>query len=89
VAGAEDALKGRIKEMASSGMNKMILDLSKVSEVNISLVKIIMSVLKSCKASGIKVRIVGTGTLEGELKGFHETSELPIEKTIEKAKELL
>ena len=86
VAGVEEALKVKIKEMANSGMNKIILDLSKVSDVNISLVKLIVSVLKSCKSSEIKARIFGTETLHGELKGFHETAELPIEHSIDKAK---
>lgn len=86
VAGVEDSLKGKMKEMSGSGMNKIILDLSKVSEVNISLVKLIVSVLKSCKNAEIKARVLGTEALQGELKGFHETGDLPISHTLEEAK---
>jgi CheY-like chemotaxis protein len=74
----ETALKAKVGEMKSAGMKKMILDLSKVSETNVSLIKLIISSMELCQGCGIQVKTVATAGLEKELKEFQETSSVAI-----------
>jgi len=82
----EGYLKTKIKEMVSSGKSRLIMDLSKVMQTNVSLIKMIIQVIQNCQISKIRVRVVGTPALRNELKEFAETSEIPIYNTIEDAK---
>ncbi len=82
----EGYLKIKIKEMVSSGKGRLIMDLSKVTQTNVSLIKLIIQVIQACQISKIRVRVVGTPALSNELKEFAETSEIPIHNTIEDAK---
>jgi len=83
----EGHLKAKIKEMVNSGISKLILDLSKVAETNMSLIKMIILVTQSCQKSKIYIRVVGTPAMSDELKEFAETSEITIEHTVEDAKQ--
>jgi hypothetical protein len=72
--------------MLDDGKNKFIIDMNKVKEINISLIKLILFVFQICYKSKIDVRAVGTPTLGDGLKEFSETSELSLSSSIEKAK---
>lgn len=85
----EGYLKGRIKNMVNSGESKLIVDLGKVTQTNMSLIKLIILVIQNCRMSKIRVRVVGTPTLSNELKEFAETSEIPIYNTVQDAKAVL
>jgi CheY-like chemotaxis protein len=82
----EAHIKGKTKEMAKSGKSKLIMDLRKVMQTNVSLIKLIIMVIQNCQISKIHIRVVGTPALRDELKEFAETSEIPIYNTIEDAK---
>ncbi|MEA3279574.1 MAG: response regulator [Thermodesulfobacteriota bacterium] len=82
----EGFLKVRIEAMSKAGTNKLILDLRKVKEVNVSLIKLIISIIQKFQSSKIYIRVVGTSGLATELKGFTETSSIPIDNSIETAK---
>jgi len=82
----EGFLQFKIKEMVNSGMNKFILDLSKVAETNTSLIKLIISITQNYRKSNIRIRLVGTSTLSNELKEFEETSKIKVNITVEEAK---
>jgi CheY-like chemotaxis protein/ABC-type transporter Mla MlaB component len=82
----EGFLKAKIKEMASGGVGKFILDLSKVMAVDMPLIKLVISIIGKCQASNIRIRIVGNSIVDNELKNFQETSTIPIDQTITFAK---
>lgn len=82
----EGALKTKVKEMLGAKTNKLILDLSKTKEINMSLVKLVISIIQTCEGASINNRIVGTPDLGNELKGFQETSEIPIDPNLKAAK---
>ena len=82
----EGFLQPKIKEMITSETDKFILDLRKVRETNVSLVKLLISIIQSCQKSKIRFRVVGTPALSEELKEFQETSEIPVVDTVEDAK---
>jgi DNA-binding response OmpR family regulator len=79
-------LKNRIEEIRSSKVKKFILDLSKVSETNVSLIKLILLIIRRCEKEEISIRLVGSPNVGKELKSFQETSEIPIDFSIDDAK---
>jgi len=86
----EGHLQSKIKEMAmSAARNKLILDLRKVTETNVSLIKVIISTVQKCQKSNTSIRILATPTMSSELKEFRETSDMPIDHTVEEAKNAL
>jgi DNA-binding response OmpR family regulator len=82
----EGHLKNKIEAMVSSGIRKMILNLQKVVGTNVSLIKLIITIIQSCQKANIRIRVVGTSGLSEELKEFQETSEIPIDLSIDDAK---
>ena len=82
----ETQLKPKLKEMTSGGIKKMILDLSKIKETNVSLIKLIITILDHSQMAGIKVLTVASAVLGKELKEFQETGNIPIHFTIDEAK---
>jgi CheY-like chemotaxis protein len=79
-------LQKRLKEMQDVGVNKFILDLSKVSEINVSLIKLIISIIQKCNNNTIPIRLVGAPALANELKQLQETGGLTIYSTTKEAK---
>ena len=82
----EGILQPKIQEMKSGGINKAILDISKVPAINVSLVKLIINIVNNCHKSGIKLRIVGSPSAKEGLKGFAETVDIPFDNSIQEAK---
>jgi DNA-binding response OmpR family regulator len=74
------------KAMSGAGLNKLILDARQLKEINMLVIKLVLSVVQSCEKSKIHLRIVGSPALGSELKGFQETSNFSINATVEEAK---
>ncbi len=85
----EGALKVKIPAMQESGINRFILNLSRVQGTNVTLIKLIIRVIQSCQKTGIRIRVVGTDSIRDELKDFQETSEISIDLSMEEAKAAL
>ncbi len=75
-----------LKDLAEEGKNRLILDMCKVGEINISLIKLILQISQTSTKSNVAVKAVGTATLQDGLKEFSETSELPVSNSIDTAK---
>ena len=82
----ETQLKPKLKEMTSGGIKKMILDLTKIKETNVSLIKLIITILDNSQMAGVKVLTVAGATLGKELKDFQETGNIPIHFSVDDAK---
>lgn len=82
----ESMLGQKFKEMLSAGMKRMILDMSNVSETNVSLIKLVIAILQGCQNTAIQVRVVATAALGKELKEFQETGGIPIDLSVDDAK---
>jgi CheY-like chemotaxis protein len=79
-------LQGQLKKMASTGVDKFIIDLRRVLEINVSLVKLVVLIIKSFQKANIKYRAVGTSAVKDEFKNFLETSEILVDEVLEDAK---
>jgi DNA-binding response OmpR family regulator len=82
-------LQAKLKEMTESHGKKMILDLCKVAETNVSLIKLIISTLQRCQSAQVAVRVVASPKQGEELKSFQETGGIPTVNTIEEARAAL
>jgi len=85
IADIEGHLDPKIKEMADSGMQKFVLDLSQVGGINVSLVKLIITMKEKFQKQDIRMRIVAPSDVGKELKEFQETSEIAVDESIEQA----
>ncbi len=75
-----------LKIMITAGRNKVIIDARKVKEINMLLIKFILSAVQNCQKFKIHLRIVGSPGIGTELKGFQETSGFTVNATVEDAK---
>ena len=79
-------LQKKIGEMSDAGVSKMILDMRKVTETNVTLIKLILTIIRVCQKATIAIRLVGSATLGKELKAFQETGDIPVDLSIDQAK---
>ena len=76
----------KFKDIIQSGCSKLVLDLTKADEVNMSFIKLILLIIQGCKKTNIHIRLAGTPELGEGLEGFAETSEITVYPSIEEAK---
>ena len=86
ILGVEESLQAKIKTMENSDGKKIILDLRKIIEINVLLIKLLLSIIQQCQKANISVRVVGTPSISEGLKGFQETSAIKVNNSIEEAK---
>ena len=79
-------MKSELEKSKASGIDKLIFDMGKISKINLTFIKLIISVIENCQRTNIGLRVLGPSKLNDELKGFQETAELPIYQTVEEAK---
>jgi CheY-like chemotaxis protein len=82
----EGYVKAKVSQMSQEKKNKFILDLTKVGETSMTLVKLIVLIIEKCQLSKIHIRVVGTEALSSELKEFAETSSIPVHGSVEEIK---
>lgn len=82
-------LQRQLTGMVKDGMKKIIVDLRRVMEINVALVKLTLLVIKNFQKAGIQYRVVGTPEIKTEFKGFQETCNIEIDQEFEEAKTAL
>jgi CheY-like chemotaxis protein len=82
----EGGLAAKIKDMGGAGLKKMVLDMSGVSETNVLLIKLIITVFQACQKANVAVKLVAGAKQAEELKGFQETSQVAVANSIDDAK---
>jgi len=82
----ESSLQVKIKDMTAVQLKKMILDMGRVSETNVSLIKLIITVFQQCQKANVAVKLVANAKQGEELKGFQETSQITTAPSIEEAR---
>lgn len=85
----EGNLQAKLKDMAASQSDKMVLDLGKVAETNVSLIRLIISTLQQCQTAKVNVKVVASSKQSEELKSFQETAGIAVLHTVEEAQAAL
>ncbi len=82
----ETAVKDKFELMSAKGNSRLIIDLSKVNDVSMTAIQLIISVVNSCVRSKFDVHLVARDNQIEALKGFRETSAIATQPSIEQAK---
>lgn len=82
----EGIFGAKLPDMVKAGVSKIIVDLTRTTDINISLVKVLLLILERCERAKISVRLMGAKALAEGLKGFSEMAEVPICATLDEAK---
>ncbi len=75
-----------VKEIGKKGKARIILDLSAVAEINVLLVKLILTVFQDCQNSNTALGVVGSPAQINDLKHLKETSHITIHDSVNQAK---
>jgi CheY-like chemotaxis protein len=86
IAEVSDRLNTDMVKAAAAGKKKLIFDLRKLPGINISIIRLIITVIEKCRETQTRLRVVGNAKLSDELKGFQETAELPVHLNVEEVK---
>ena len=82
----DSAIKRKIKEMIASETKRMIIDLSRVADVNMVAIQVLISLANNCIRNKISARIVAGEEQAAALKDFQETSQYPTQPSVEHAR---
>jgi CheY-like chemotaxis protein len=85
----EETLKEKLTKINHAGAArqiKFLVDLAQLADVSMAAIQLLISIVNSVARSKIAVRIVATPSQDEALRGFHETSAMTIETSMESAK---
>lgn len=75
----------KTQEMVDSGRDRLIIDLSQIEKIEMSVIKLILLVVQTCRQLSIKVKVVASPQLAEQSKTFQETKDLEIFDTRDSA----
>ncbi len=81
----DTTMKGLLAKAGAVG--RLIVDLSQVSDFNMSAIQLIISIVTRCQKVKTSLRLVGTEAHHNALKSFQETSSVAIYDSVEKARD--
>ncbi len=82
----EAGLKNKISQMHAAGASKFIMVMSRLNDIGVTAIQLIISVVTTCIRSKLKICIVGSENQIEAIKGFKETSAIPVSSSLEAAK---
>ncbi len=81
----DTAFQQALKSMFEARTGKLILDIRKPKEINMLILRMIIAMVQHALSVRIQIKAVGSAALANELKGFQETSEMPVYATLDEA----
>jgi anti-anti-sigma regulatory factor len=85
----DSATKEKLGQMNSSWANKLIIDLRAVTDVNMNVIQLIISLVRNSGRTKIPSCMVTSADQANTLKGFHETGTMETVRSVEQAKAIL
>lgn len=82
----EKDIQVKAEEMAKTGINKFLLDLSDVDVVNMPLIKLSMNAVEICRKIKSRIQVVANPRICSELKEFEEMRNISFDESVEDAK---
>ena len=80
-------LKGKVADAVNSGINKAVFDLHEVKRLDMSLIKLLLTAMQTCREVALQFTLVGGGTLVAECKGYEDTRGWQFHETIDIARQ--
>ena len=81
----DSAVKGKISQIRSDGKHRMIVDLTRTGNVNMTAIQLIITVINACVRAKVPWRLVASGNQAAALKSFQETGSVEAQSSIEQA----
>lgn len=82
-------LKPKISEAVDNGLNKVILDVHHLTNVSMSVIKLLVQAMQICSDMELSHALVGNEQLTAECKGFEESKDWSFYDSIDQAKEVV
>jgi two-component system, cell cycle response regulator len=71
-------IQPKTREMVDSGLNRMIIDANDVQRIEMTIIKLILSLVQACRELSIKFRVVGSPEFQSQARAFEETKDLEV-----------
>jgi len=68
----------KTREMVDSGLNKLLIDASEVQRIEMTIIKLLLQIVQSCRELSIKFRVIGSSEFTGQARAFEETKDLEV-----------
>ncbi|MDA8137289.1 MAG: response regulator [Desulfobacteraceae bacterium] len=81
----EGLMKEKIDQMAMADTNKLIVNLSKIENLSMAAIQSLLGLINLCIRSKLALRMTATPAQVDALKGFKETSVIPVKGSVEEA----
>ena len=81
----DSAVKNKINQIKSNGKHKIIVDLTRIGDVNMTAIQLIIAVINVCVRAKVPSRLVASNSQAAALKSFRETGSIETQSSIEKA----
>ncbi|MGF1484229.1 MAG: PleD family two-component system response regulator [Opitutales bacterium] len=79
-------IKPKVSEAVDSGYYKVIFDVSKVRNVDMNVIKLLINAMQACRDLTLSHSLVGSTEFASEAKGFEECKDWVIHNSVEDAK---
>jgi two-component system, cell cycle response regulator len=80
-------LKGKVSEAVDSGISKAVFDLHEVKRLDMTLIKLLLTAMQTCREVALQFTLVGSGAIVAECKGYEDTRGWQFHETIEEARQ--
>lgn len=80
-------LKGKVSSAVDSGISRAVFDLHEVKRLDMTLIKLLITAMQTCREVALQFSIVGSGSIVAEAKGFEDTRSWQFYESIEEAKQ--
>lgn len=81
------AIKAKIEQMKGTGVRKMMVDLTKIADINMTAIQVIVAVVNYCIKAKQQIRLVASESQATSLKGFQETGTIESYPSVQLAKD--
>lgn len=71
-------IQPKTREMVDSGLNRLIVDAGDVQRIDMTIIKLILQLVQSCRELSIKFRVVGSPEFTTQARAFEETKDLEL-----------
>ena len=68
----------KTKEMVESGLEKLVIDASQVTKIDMVVIKLFLQIIKCCRDLGVSFKVVGSQDFAQQAKAFEETKDLEL-----------
>lgn len=78
-------LRAKVNEAVDAGLDKMVMDFSRLSRADIHLIKLGLMTIQLCKELSLKYRIIGSAAVRQECNNYEETKDWIFVSSFEEA----